>query len=59
MCNMMAYFQYAINQCTGKETPQYREDLLNEIQHYCGVLREKNIKPPDQLGHWIDFLNGN
>tara|TARA_R110000803_G_scaffold198947_1_gene262841 strand:- start:19 stop:198 length:180 start_codon:yes stop_codon:yes gene_type:complete len=59
MSNMMAYFQYEINQCTGKETPQYREDLLNEIEHYCAVLRAKKIKVPERLGNWIDFLNGN
>lgn len=59
MCDMMSYFKDSINKCTGSETPEYRESLLNEIMHHCEVLRGKKLKVPDRLGSWIDFLNGN
>ena len=55
---LLSHYKYLIDRCVD-EDHAYRQRLLKSIMGSCESLRARDVKVPDQLGHWIDFLNGN
>ena len=39
-------------------SPSIRQKVMSEVIDYINLLQEYEIKIPEQLNNWIDYLNG-